>query len=125
MGYIYRKQNEAPTVPCACGESTRIVTSGDTPIANLHVTRITDSVKHYHKECAEYYYILEGRGKMELGDDVVDLEPGVTILIEPLTPHRAYGDITTLVIGIPAWHPEDEYFVDRAGGHQHGTTSEV
>ena len=110
-GYIYRKRSEAPTVPCPCGESTRILQHTDTPVANLHVTHITDSVKHYHKECTEYYYILDGRGKMELGDDLVDLEPGVTILIEPGTPHRAYGDITTLVIGVPAWKPDDEYFM--------------
>ena len=117
QGYIYRKKSEAPTVPCLCGESTRIVTAEDTPIANLHVVHITDSIKHYHKRCSEYYYILEGCGKMELGDDLVDLEPGVTILIEPGTPHRAYGDITTLVIGIPSWQPDDEYFpadVDQA-----------
>ena len=109
-GYIYRKKTEAPTVPCLCGESTRIVTHEDTEVANLHVVHITDSVKHYHKQCSEYYYILEGSGKMELGDDLVDLEPGVTILIEPYTPHRAYGNITTLVIGIPSWQPNDEFF---------------
>src|SRR5689334_607204 len=59
-GYIYRKRSEAPTVPCYCGPSTRIVTAKDTPIANLHVTKITDSIKHYHKLSTEYYYILEG-----------------------------------------------------------------
>ena len=110
-GYIYRKQSEATVVPCACGESTRIIQVGDTPVANLHVTHITDSVKHYHKACTEYYYILEGTGKMELGDDVVDLEPGVTILIEPGTPHRAYGDIKTIVFGVPAWKHDDEFFL--------------
>jgi len=110
-GYLYRKRCEAPTVDCYCGPSTRIVTKADTPVANLHVTRITDSVKHYHKLCTEYYYILEGSGKMELGDDVVDLEPGVTIVIEPGTPHRAYGDITTIVIGIPAQVHDDEFFL--------------
>lgn len=110
-GYIYRKRSEAPTVDCYCGPSTRIVTRTDTPVANLHVTKITDSVKHYHKLCTEYYYILEGSGKMELGADIVDLEPGVTIVIEPGTPHRAYGDITTIVIGIPSQVHDDEFFV--------------
>lgn len=111
-GYIFRKRTEAPTVPCYCGPSTRIVTVKDTPVANLHVTKITDSIKHYHKLSTEYYYILEGTGKMELGDETVDLEPGVTIVIEPGTPHRAYGDITTIVIGIPAQVEGDEYFVE-------------
>jgi mannose-6-phosphate isomerase-like protein (cupin superfamily) len=110
-GYLYRKQDDATKVPCACGESTRIIQIDDTPVANLHVTHITDSLKHYHKACTEYYYILEGKGKMELGDDVVDLEPGVTILIEPGTPHRAYGDIKTIVFGVPAWRHDDEFFL--------------
>jgi mannose-6-phosphate isomerase-like protein (cupin superfamily) len=110
-GYLYRKQSEVAPVPCPCGSSTRILTVADTPVANLHVTHITDSVKHYHKACTEYYYILEGAGKMELGEDVVDLEPGVTILIEPGTPHRAYGDVTCLIVGVPAWHHDDEFFV--------------
>lgn len=113
-GYIYRRRDEAPVVQCPCGPSTRIVTRADTPVANFHVTKITDSVKHYHKLCTEYYYILEGSGKMELGDDVVDLEPGVTIVIEPGTPHRAYGDITTIVVGIPAQVHDDEFFLTDA-----------
>jgi mannose-6-phosphate isomerase-like protein (cupin superfamily) len=90
--------------------STRVITIADTPVANLHVTSITDSRRHYHKGCTEYYYILEGSGKMELGDDVVDLEPGVTVVIEPGTPHRAYGDIRTIVFGVPAWDHTDEFF---------------
>jgi mannose-6-phosphate isomerase-like protein (cupin superfamily) len=109
-GYLYRRKAEALTVPCPCGESTRIFQRADTPVANLHVTHITDSTRHYHRSCTEVYYILEGAGKMELGDDVVDLEPGVAILIEPGTPHRAYGDITTIVFGVPAWEHTDEFF---------------
>ncbi len=109
-GYIYRKKAEAPVAVSQCGASTRIITAADTPVANLHVTHITDSTRHYHKHCTEYYYILEGTGKMELNDDVVDLEPGVTILIEPGTFHRAYGDITTIVFGVPAWEHSDEFY---------------
>lgn len=111
-GYIYRRRDEAPRVPCPCGQSTRIVTIADTPVANLHVTHITDSTRHFHRACTEYYYVLEGTGKMELGDEVVDLSPGVTIVIEPGTPHRAYGDITTIVFGVPAWEHTDEFFED-------------
>ncbi|MDI6829620.1 MAG: mannose-6-phosphate isomerase, partial [Armatimonadota bacterium] len=58
--YIYRTLEEAPTIQCLCGDSTRIITREDTPVANIHVTHITDSKKHYHKEVTEFYYILEG-----------------------------------------------------------------
>lgn len=119
-GYIYRRKSEAPVVASKCGASTRIFTVADTPVANLHVTHITDSVRHYHKECTEYYFILEGRGKMELDDDVVDLEPGVAILIRPGTFHRAYGDITTIVFGVPAWHHTDEFYQTEPAGNGAG-----
>jgi mannose-6-phosphate isomerase-like protein (cupin superfamily) len=76
----------------------------------LHITHIRDSVKHYHKRCAEVYYILEGRGKMELGPDVVDVGPGTVVYIEPGTAHRLWGDVRTIVFGVPALEPDDEYF---------------
>ena len=113
-GYLIRHVREAPTIPCPCGLSTRPLTSNDTPVCNLHITFITDSVKHYHKACTEVYYILEGRGKMELNDDTVDVEPGTVVYIEPHTVHRLWseGGVRTVVFGVPALNPADEYFVD-------------
>src|SRR6266542_238888 len=91
-GYLVRRLQDAPTVPCPCGESTRPLTRADTPACNLHVTFIKDSVKHYHKECTEVYYLLEGRGRMELNDDVVEVEPGMVVYIEPGTTHRLWSE---------------------------------
>lgn len=111
-GYIIRRLDDAPTVPCPCGQSTRPLTIADTPVCNLHVTFITDSVKHYHKESTEVYFILEGRGRLELNDDVVEIEPGMVILIEPFTAHRLVSEhgVRTVVFGVPALRAEDEYF---------------
>lgn len=111
-GYLVRRLDEAPTVPCPCGESTRPLTRADTPACNLHVTCIRDSVRHYHKECTEVYYILEGQGKMELNGEIVDVGPGVIVYIEPGTWHRLWSDdgVRTIVFGTPALRPEDEYF---------------
>ena len=75
-GYLVRRVSEAPTIPCPCGQSTRLMTRADTPACNFHVTFIQDSVRHYHKECTEVYYILAGDGKMELNADVIDVSPG-------------------------------------------------
>ncbi len=111
-GYLVRRLQEAPTVPCPCGESTRPLTRVDTPACNLHVTFIRDSVKHYHKECTEVYYILEGEGKMELNDDVIDVSPGTVIYIEPYTRHRLASEcgVRTIVFGVPALSAADEFF---------------
>lgn len=111
-GYLVRRQADAPTVPCPCGQSTRILTAADQDLCSLHVTSITDSVKHYHQRCTEVYYILEGHGKMELNDDIIDVEPGTVVMIEAGTRHRLYSEegVKTIVFGMPPFDPEDEHF---------------
>lgn len=111
-GYLVRRRADAPTVPCPCGQSTRIVTRDDPTPANVHVTFMTDSVKHYHTRCTELYYILDGTGALELNDDVVAVEPGTLVVIEPRTRHRLRSDrgVTAMVIGVPPWEPDDEFF---------------
>lgn len=112
-GYQVRRLAEAPTVPCPCGQSTRLLTIADGPLANFHITFITDSAKHYHKECTELYYILEGTGTLELNDDVVNVEPGTLVVIEPYTAHRLRSEagVRTIVLGMPACRHDDEFFV--------------
>ena len=111
-GYLVRRLREAPTVPCPCGQSTRPLTIADGPVCNLHVTFITDSVRHYHRECTEVYYILDGEGKMDLNGDVVDVGPETIVFIEPGTRHRLWSErgVRTVVFGVPALRPDDEYF---------------
>src|SRR5262245_26332509 len=111
-GYSVRPTGEAPTVPCPCGQSTRIVSAADGIGCSFHITEIRDSVRHYHRQMAEIYYVLEGTGRMELNDEVVSIEPGVVITIEPGTRHRLVSDegVRTIVFGVPAFDPSDEYF---------------
>jgi mannose-6-phosphate isomerase-like protein (cupin superfamily) len=111
-GYLVRRLADAPTIPCPCGERTRPLTAADHAACSLHVSFITDSVKHYHREATEVYYVLEGRGRMELNDDVIDVEPGTVVVIEPLTRHRLFSHegVRTIVFGVPAFRPDDEYF---------------
>ena len=99
-------------MPCPCGLSTRPLTADDHGVCNLHVTFIQDSVKHFHKACTEVYYILEGRGKMELNDDVIDVEPGMVVYIEPYTRHRLYSKegVRTIVVGVPPFQQDDEFY---------------
>ena len=108
--YLVRTVENAPEViHSLCGKSIRVITHKDTPEVNIHLTHILDGMKHYHKQTTEVYYILEGKGRLELDDETVDLEPGVIVLIPPGVRHRGYGDFRTIVIGTPAQMPEDEY----------------
>jgi mannose-6-phosphate isomerase-like protein (cupin superfamily) len=38
---------------------------------------------HYHPVTEEIYYILSGRGRMQIGDEVREVEPGDAIAIPP------------------------------------------
>ncbi len=108
-GYVVRHQTEVEPVPCPCGSSTRIITAADTSQASFHITHIKDAQRHYHKNTTEIYYILEGEGIMELGEDEIEVKPGSTVLIEKGTPHRACGDFKTVVVALPAFQADDEY----------------
>jgi mannose-6-phosphate isomerase-like protein (cupin superfamily) len=108
--YLVRKLKEAPQViHSSCGESMRLITVEDSPDFSFHVVHILDGKRHYHKRSTETYYVLEGNGKLELDGEIVDLEPGMAILIPPGVRHRGYGDFKTIVTGAPAFTPEDEY----------------
>ena|SRR5947208_14750791 len=111
-GYLVRRAADAPTVPCPCGASTRVLTAADGSPCSLHVTSIRDATRHYHRETTEVYYILEGSGKMELNGEWVGVEPGTVVWIEPGTRHRVVSEagLKTIVFSLPAFRPDDEHF---------------
>ena len=111
-GHGVRRAEDAPTVPCPCGQSTRIVSAADGLGCSFHVTEIRDSVRHYHRKCAEVYYVLEGTGHMELDGETFSVEPGIVITIKPGTRHRLWSDggVRTIVVAVPPFDPDDEYF---------------
>lgn len=110
-GYSVRRAGEAPTVPCPCGQSTRIVTAADGLGCSFHITEIRDSARHYHRHTAEVYYILDGTGRMELDGDWIDVAPGQVITIRPGTRHRLVSEagVRTIVVCVPAFDPADEH----------------
>jgi len=109
-GYLARHLADVEGTTCPCGESRRIFTRDDGPLANIHVTTIREAEPHYHKHVTEFYYILEGEGVLKIGDDELALTPGLLIRIDPGTVHSGHGDFKTLVMGVPAWDPADEHF---------------
>ncbi len=109
-GYQVRHVTDVAPVACPCGQSFRVFTWRDGGPANVHVTEIRDSRRHYHRDCTEYYYILEGSGMLEVADAQIPLSPGLLVRIDPLTRHRGRGDFKALIVGVPPFREEDEYF---------------
>jgi mannose-6-phosphate isomerase-like protein (cupin superfamily) len=53
----------------------------------------------------EVYYVISGRGRVTVGDDVRDVEPGSIVFVATAVPHRFHDiaeDLTLLVAFGPA-----------------------
>ena len=106
--------SQIEAVPCPCGTARRAFTNVDALPGTLHVTDISeDAKKHYHKTLTETYFVLEcgSDARMELNDDIIDLNPGISIVIPPGVQHRALGKMKVLIVVFPKFDPTDEYLV--------------
>jgi len=104
---------EIPGVPCPCGTARRAFADvADFP-GTVHVTEISsDARKHYHRRLTETYYFLEcgPDAKLELDDQLLDVHPGMCVMIRPGTRHRAVGRMKVLIVALPKFDPADEWF---------------
>lgn len=66
------------------------------------------NTKHRHPEQSELYVLLEGRGRIRAGDDVLTLAPLSAVVIEPQTVRQLFSDSDAdqlwLVCGAPQEH---------------------
>ncbi len=102
-----------PGVPCPCGTARRAFADVAEFPGTVHVTEISlDARRHYHRRLTEVYYILEcgPEATMELDGDEVALKPGISVLIPPGVRHRALGRMKVLIVALPKFDPEDEWF---------------
>ena len=100
-------------VACPCGTARRTFQDvADFP-GTVHVTEISAEAKlHYHRRLTETYYFLECQpgAQMQLNDDILDVHPGLCVMIRPGVRHRAIGRMKVLIVVIPKFDPTDECF---------------
>ncbi|MGV3533417.1 MAG: cupin domain-containing protein [Chthoniobacteraceae bacterium] len=87
------------------------------PVANQSLAEATvpagsATERHYHKLAEEIYFILEGRGEMEIDDTSQTVGPGDGILIPPGAWHTitATETLRFLCCCAPPYAHEDTYF---------------
>lgn len=100
-------------VPCPCGTAKRAFADVAEYPATVHVTEISrDARTHYHREHTETYYFLkcDADAKMQLDDEILDVHPGMCIMIPPGVRHRAIGEMTIINFVTPKFDPADEHF---------------
>ena len=100
-------------VACPCGTARRAFADvADFP-ATVHVTEISaDARLHYHKTLTETYFFLEcdDDAQMQLDEELVPVRPGTCLMIRPGTRHRAVGKMKVLIVCVPEFDAEDEWF---------------
>jgi len=73
------------------------------------------SAPHYHKISQETYFILSGRGWMQVDGKEYVLGPNQACTIEPGEIHQIMNqgkeDLVFLAVCVPAWVPEDSFEV--------------
>ena len=109
-GYLVRKVGQTPEERSTCGFRKRLITKEDFEGANFTFLSVYEAERHYHRKTTEFYYVLKGKGVLELDGDQVELEPGTLVMIRPGTRHRAEGQVETLIVGIPPFDPADTFF---------------
>ncbi len=112
-GYEVANFSDIAGVSCPCGNARRAFAEVEDFPATVHVTEISENAKlHYHKTLTETYYFLEceADAQMQLDDQVVPVQPGICIMIRPGTRHRAIGRSKVLILVLPKFDSEDEWF---------------
>jgi mannose-6-phosphate isomerase-like protein (cupin superfamily) len=83
-------------------------------LAEATVPAGTATRRHHHRESEEIYYLLEGRGTMELDGRTAPVGPGDAILIPPGARHQITADtdadIRLLCCCAPPYRHEDTFF---------------
>ena len=93
---------------CTIGESA----PSDSSVAEFFIVKSHDAIPHYHKKITEFYHVLDGSGKLMLDSEEIPLKKGVTIMINPGTTHRAVGDLSVIVVCVPAGVYQDTHEVE-------------
>src|SRR5882672_491424 len=84
-----------------CGQIRPLIEEKDAAAAEVHHLEITDAKLHFHEHTDEIYYVLDGSGRMRLGDDEIELRKDVAVYVPRGMKHKAWGNLKVLVVCIP------------------------
>lgn len=85
-------------------------------LAEARLTPGASTTAHHHVEAEEIYYVLQGTGRMQVGDDVRDVAPGDAVAIPPGLFHQMTNTgsepLVFLCCCAPAYEHEDTILAD-------------
>ncbi len=87
-------------------------------LAEARVSPGAATTPHFHRKTEEIYYILTGRGRMTVGDEVRAVAPGDAIAIPPQVAHQILNTgpepLVFLCCCAPAYEHDDTVLVGPA-----------
>ena len=115
-----RARSDAPPFVTADGSTIRSLLDRTTApvelqsLAEATILAGTATTRHYHGASEEIYYLLDGRGQMELDGEFAKVGPGDAILIPRGSWHQITagpgGDIRMLCCCSPPFSHHDTFF---------------
>src|SRR5437588_13061314 len=85
-----------------CGQIRCLIEEKDRAAGEVHPVEFQDAKLHYHERTDEFYYVISGRGRMVLDGEEIELHPGVVVYVPRGVRHKAAGDLTVLIVCVPA-----------------------
>src|SRR6267143_4723903 len=100
----FLRRDPAEVQPWAetCGQIRCLIEESDGAAGEVHHVQIQDAKLHYHERTDEFYYVIAGRGTMVLDGEEIELHPGTVVYVPRGVRHKARGDLTVLVVRVPA-----------------------
>jgi mannose-6-phosphate isomerase-like protein (cupin superfamily) len=87
-------------------------------VAHIVIAPGKSSLRHFHPQAEESYYLLAGEARIEIGSEAAMLRPGRIVLIPTPQPHKIYNigqtDLVVLVVCVPAWEPTNTVGLENA-----------
>lgn len=115
-----RARDAAEPFTTADGSTIRsLLDRSNAPVSNQSLAEATigpgeATVRHYHRDSEEIYYLVEGSGEMEVDGDRREVVVGDAILIPPGAWHEiragADGGLRFLCCCAPPYSDEDTFF---------------
>jgi mannose-6-phosphate isomerase-like protein (cupin superfamily) len=95
-----------------CGQIRCLIEESDGAAGEVHHVQIQDARLHYHEHTDEFYYVIAGEGTMVLDGEEIALRPGIVVYVPRGVRHKARGNLTVLVVCVPAGVLSDVHEVD-------------
>ena len=99
----FLRRDPAEVAPWAetCGQIRPLIEEQDNAAGEVHHVQIDDAKLHFHKQTDEFYYVIDGTGKMILDGEEIELHQGVVVYVPRGVSHKAIGKLTVLTVCIP------------------------